>query len=147
MTSTTEHVLEFLKGKSPGEIEKVLSNLQRMSTAQAQESGEIAAKQQAADAAMSLAEVQVKLEKAVGANDLEALQRWQPLHLEKLRWIQNQVQANEDARVAKINQPLIEKRQARRNELLTELNELTKRNVSQNLDRIGAIQEELGVLS
>ena len=143
MAATTDHVLAFLKDKTPVEIEKTLSNLRIMAESEAHEAGAIAARRRAADEKMSLAEVQVKLEKAVGANDLEALQRWQPLHLAKLRWVQNQVDTNEAVRTAKANAPAVEARQGRRSEILQELDTLTRGTVSGNFDRIGALQDEL----
>jgi hypothetical protein len=147
MTATTEHVLNFLKDKSPGEIEKTLRNLERMSTAQAEESGAIAARQAAADDKMSLNDVEIKLQKAIATNDQEALKRWQPLHKQKLQWVSDQVRADEQARVDKTNKPAVEARQARRTELLNELNILTRGTVSGNFDRIASVQDELRALS
>ena len=147
MADTTDAILTHLSGMGPREIELTLRNLERMSVAQAEEAGALAARQKAADEKMSLAEVQVKLERANAAGDLEGIRRWQPLHQEKLKWVTDQMQANEQARIDKVNQPVIEKRQARRSEILQELDLLSKTNVSSNLDRIGALQDELGVLA
>ena len=147
MAATTDHVLAYLKDKTAQEIERTLKNLQAMSTAQAEETGAIAARQKAADEKMSLNEVQEKLVKANAAGDLEAIRRWQPLHQEKLKWVTDQMQAREQERVDKINKPAIEKRQARRAELLQELNEITQGTVSGNLDRIEQLSKELEGLS
>lgn len=143
MAGTTDLILQYLEGKTPVEIERTLKNLNIMTTARAQEAGVIAAREQAADDAMSLDEVQEKLQKAIGAGDLKAIEHLQPLHKQKLAWVTGQMQADEVARVDKINKPVLEQRQARRNELLNELNVLTTSNVSQNFDRIEQINKEL----
>lgn len=147
MAETTDAILTHLKGKSPDEIHRTLRNLERMSTSQAEETGQIAARQKAADENLSLNDVQEKLQTAINKGDMSGIERWQELHQEKLNWVTSQMQAREQGRVDKTNQPLVEERQARRNELLTELNSLTQGTVSGNLDRIGQINQELRGLS
>jgi hypothetical protein len=143
VAETTDAVLGYLQNKTPQQIEQTLRNLERMSVAQAEETGAIAARQAAADEKMSLDEVSHELEKANASSDFAAIAKWAPIHQRKLQWVSDQVQADETARLEKINKPVIEARQARRTELLAELNELTKTNVSQNFDRMRIIQQEL----
>ena len=143
MAETTDAILGYLQGKTPVEIEKTLRNLQALSLAQAEESGVQLARQQADDEKMSLSEVQVKLQKAIADGDLEAVNRWEPLHKQKLQWVTGQVDADEAERVAKINAPALAARQARRDELIGEMNALTTNNVSQNFTRLHEIDKEL----
>jgi len=143
MAGTTDLILQYLEGKTPVEIERTLKNLNIMTTARAEEAGVILARQQAADDAMSLEDVQERLQKAIAAGDIKAIERLQPLHKQKLQWVSDQVQADEVARVAKINEPAPPPLPARRDELIGELNVLTTSNVSQNIRRIHEINKEL----
>jgi hypothetical protein len=127
MSGTTDAILTHLKGKSPAEIEKTLRNLERMSTAQAEEAGAIAAKQAAMVEAMSLAEAQIKLERAIEKNDLAEIAKWAPVHRKKLDWVTDQMAANEQARVAEINKPAIEQRQAAHTAAINELDALNRK--------------------
>jgi hypothetical protein len=149
MAETTDVVLGYLQNKTPQQIERTLKNLEAMSLTQAQESGSIAAKQAASDAEMSLAEVQVKLEKANAAGDLEALKRWQPLHREKLDWVLSQMAANEQARVAEINAPAVEARQAKYQEHISEMDALNRKIGRSDADmkRLGELQKEIRELA
>jgi len=147
MAGTTDLILQYLEGKTPVEIERTLKNLNIMTTARAEEAGVIAAREQAADDAMSLEDVQERLQKAIAAGDIRSIERLQPLHKAKLQWVTGQVDADEVARLAAANAPALAARQARRDELIGELAVLTQNNVSQNLKRIGEVQKELRELS
>jgi len=127
MSETTDAILRFLEGKSPNEIEKTLRNLERMSAAQAEESGAIVAREAAKVESMSLADAQIKLERAIEKNDLSAIAKWAPLHKEKLARLTDKLQEDREAELAKINAPAIEARQARQAESLQEMNVLNNK--------------------
>ena len=143
MAETTDAILGYLQGKTPDEIERTLKNLKAMSIAQAEEAGTIAARQQAADDKMSLNEVEVKLQKAIGAGDLAGVAKWQPLHQQKLQWVTDKLQADQEAELARINEPAKAARQARRLELERELTRLTQPGVQIDFKRIEVVQKEL----
>ena len=93
MAETTDAILAHLRGKSPQQIEQTLKNLGRMSEAQAEEKGVIAARQAAEIDAMTLDEVGVKLNKANANADFEEVKKWEPIHKQKLQWDTDQKQA------------------------------------------------------
>jgi hypothetical protein len=147
MGEKSELIASMLVGKTPEQIEKLFTGVERTLRFEAEEAKEQAEAKAAAVGAMSLEEAERELNRAIERTDLAGIAKWGPIHRRKLAWVTDQVQADREAEFTKANAPAIEARQKRRSELLAELNALSQNNVSQNFERLEQVSRELRELS
>jgi hypothetical protein len=147
MGEKSELIASMLVNKTPDQIERLFKGVERSLRYEADEAAEQAQKQAAEVEAMSLEAADRELNRAIERGDLASIAKWGPIHRRKLAWVTDQVQADREAELERINKPALEQKQARRQELEGELAALTQPGAQIDFDRIGAVHEELRGLS
>ena len=135
-----------LQGRSPAEIRLALEKQKRLDVARAEETRkQQMQEQQAAYDKMSLQETEIELKKAISASDLEAVRRWESVNKAKLRWVLDQVDANEAERLAIANAPAVAARQAKYQECINEMDTLNNKHGKNDADwlRLSQLSKEI----